>query len=90
MKKNAFTLIELIAVIVILSIVLTLSVPSLIGALKNNKEKSLEKIKLEDIKPSSRKYPYINFEIEKELENIFSSSFDQCNRMSQQKPPCTP
>ena len=44
MKKNAFTLIELIAVIVILSIVLTLSVPSLIGALKNNKEKSLEKI----------------------------------------------
>ena len=39
MKKNAFTLIELIAVIVILSIVLTLSVPSLIGALKNNKEK---------------------------------------------------
>ena len=44
MKRNAFTLIELIAVIVILSIVLTLSVPSLIGALKNNKEKSLEKI----------------------------------------------
>ena len=44
MKKNAFTLIELIAVIVILSIVLTLSVPSLIGALKNNKEKSLKKI----------------------------------------------
>ena len=38
MKKNAFTLIELIAVIVILSIVLTLSVPSLIGELKNNKE----------------------------------------------------
>ena len=44
MKKNAFTLIELIAVIVILSIVLTLSVPSLIGALKNNKEKSLKSI----------------------------------------------
>ncbi len=43
-KKNGFTLVELIAVIVILSIVLTLSVPSLIGALKNNKEQALEKI----------------------------------------------
>lgn len=32
-----------------------------------SRKKSLEKIKLEDIKPSSRKYPYINFEIEKEL-----------------------
>ena len=44
MKKNGFTLIELIAVIVILLIILTLSVPSLIGAIKSNKEKSLEKI----------------------------------------------
>ena len=32
-----------------------------------SRKRSLEKIKLEDIKPSSRKYPYINFEMEKEL-----------------------
>ena len=44
MKKDGFTLVELIAVIVILSLILTLSVPSLIGALKNNKEQALEKI----------------------------------------------
>ncbi len=32
-----------------------------------SRKKSLEKIKLEEIKPSSRKYPYINFEPEKYL-----------------------
>ena len=32
-----------------------------------SRKKSLEKIVLEEIKPSSRKYPYINFEIEKPL-----------------------
>ncbi|MBF0494056.1 MAG: ATP-binding cassette domain-containing protein [Candidatus Omnitrophica bacterium] len=34
-----------------------------------SRKKSLEKLTLEDIKPSSRKYPYINFEIEKESGN---------------------
>ena len=32
-----------------------------------SRKKSLEKIVLDEIKPSSRKYPYINFEIEKSL-----------------------
>jgi ATPase subunit of ABC transporter with duplicated ATPase domains len=32
-----------------------------------SRKKSLEKIVLEDIKPSSRKYPYINFEFEKNV-----------------------
>lgn len=38
-----------------------------------SRKKSLEKIQLEEIKPSSRKYPYINFEPEKILgkEGIF-------------------
>ena len=31
-----------------------------------SRKKSLEKLQLEDIKPSSRKYPYINFEQERE------------------------
>ncbi|MBF0216736.1 MAG: ATP-binding cassette domain-containing protein [Candidatus Omnitrophica bacterium] len=34
-----------------------------------SRKKSLEKLVLEDIKPSSRKYPYINFEYEKETGN---------------------
>lgn len=32
-----------------------------------SRKRSLEKIELDEIKPSSRKYPYINFEIEKQL-----------------------
>ncbi len=32
-----------------------------------SRKKLLEKIELEDIKPSSRKYPYINFEIDRDL-----------------------
>ena len=32
-----------------------------------SRKKLLEKIKLEELKPSTRKYPYINFEIEKRL-----------------------
>ena len=32
-----------------------------------SRKKSLEKIVLDEIKPSSRKYPYINFEIDKKL-----------------------
>ncbi len=34
-----------------------------------SRKKALEKIKLDEIKPSSRKYPYINFDIERELGN---------------------
>ena len=34
-----------------------------------SRKKALEKIKLDEIKASSRKYPYINFDIEKELGN---------------------
>ena len=32
-----------------------------------SRKKSLEKIQLDEIRPSSRKYPYINFDIEKQL-----------------------
>ena len=47
-----------------------------------SRKKILEKIVLEDIKPSSRKYPYINFEVEREAGNSLlsidglSKSFD--------------
>ena len=34
-----------------------------------SRKKALEKIQLDEIKPSSRKYPYINFDMERELGN---------------------
>jgi ATPase subunit of ABC transporter with duplicated ATPase domains len=34
-----------------------------------SRKKQLEKITLDDIKPSSRKYPYINFQIDREIGN---------------------
>jgi len=34
-----------------------------------SRKKELEKLTIEDIKPSSRKYPYINFDIEREIGN---------------------
>lgn len=34
-----------------------------------SRKKELEKLTIEDIKPSSRKYPYINFDIERDLGN---------------------
>lgn len=34
-----------------------------------SRKKALEKIELDEIKPSSRKYPYINFDLERELGN---------------------
>ncbi|KIL45433.1 ABC-F family ATP-binding cassette domain-containing protein [Jeotgalibacillus soli] len=34
-----------------------------------SRKKSLEKISLDDIKPSSRKYPFVNFELEREIGN---------------------
>ncbi|MBU0571854.1 MAG: ATP-binding cassette domain-containing protein [Candidatus Omnitrophica bacterium] len=38
-----------------------------------SRKKSLEKLKLEDVKPSSRKYPYINFEQERDAGNSILS-----------------
>ena len=46
MKKNAFTLVELLAVIAILTIIMVISVPQLITSLKNKKTDALEKQKI--------------------------------------------
>jgi prepilin-type N-terminal cleavage/methylation domain-containing protein len=42
MKKNAFTLIELLAVIVVLTIILAIAVPSIIGVIKNSSKAAFQ------------------------------------------------
>jgi ATPase subunit of ABC transporter with duplicated ATPase domains len=45
-----------------------------------SRKKELEKLTIEDIRPSSRKYPYINFEIEREVGNeVLSVENLTCN-----------
>ncbi|MEW9501748.1 ABC-F family ATP-binding cassette domain-containing protein [Jeotgalibacillus marinus] len=43
-----------------------------------SRKKSLEKISLDDIKPSSRKYPFVNFESEREIGNDVLQVKDLC------------
>lgn len=45
MNKKAFTLIELLAVIVILGIIATITVPTIVGLINNAKEDTLEEQK---------------------------------------------
>ena len=45
------------------------SLPMLLNRSKQHLVKMLDKIELDDIKPSSRKYPFINFQIGREIGN---------------------
>ena len=55
MKKNAFTLTELLAVIVILSIVSLIAVPNLINSIKSNNKDNYESV-INDIILSAESY----------------------------------
>ena len=61
MKKNAFTLVELLAVIAILTIIMVISVPQLITSLKNKKTDALEKTK--DLLTSAARNYVIDYEL---------------------------
>ena len=61
MKKNAFTLVELLAVIAILTIIMVIFVPQLITSLKNKKTDALEKTK--DLLISAARNYVIDYEL---------------------------
>ena len=61
MKKNAFTLVELLAVIAILTIIMVISVPQLITSIKNTKTDALEKTK--DLLISAARNYVIDYEL---------------------------
>ena len=60
-NKNAFTLIELLAVIAILTIIMVISVPQLITSIKNKKTDALEKTK--DLLTSAARNYVIDYEL---------------------------
>lgn len=83
MKKNGFTLVELLAVIAILIVLVTLITPNLINLLKDKKEKLYEMIISEITRVSSE---YVTNEVELlekdnftiELETLCSKNYIDC------------
>jgi len=55
MKKNAFTLIELLAVLIILTLVITIAIPLVSRVMKESREKATETI-VKNIEASAKKY----------------------------------
>ena len=80
MKKNAFTLVELLAVIAILTIIMVISVPQLITSLKNKKTDALEKTK--DLLISAARNYVIDYKIKPpvsiEIETLCQKDYIEC------------
>src|SRR5574344_3068034 len=74
MKKNSFTLIELIGVIVILSLILLISLPSLTSTLKNSKEKRYNEF-LNDLYMAAENYVIVNKDSFPQLQNVNGGLF---------------
>ena len=98
MKKNGFTLVELLAVIVIMAILLTIAVPNVIGV-SNKIRKNMYCSKIDDIEAAAKLYgnDYID-EIEKSgnekiiyvytlvENNMFKKEKDNCVLKSNDNP----
>ena len=61
MKKNAFTLVELLAVIVILGLIAAIAVPSVIDTINDSKEKSYQTT-IESVKAATESYMNMSFD----------------------------
>lgn len=61
MKKNAFTLIELLAVIIILGVIIAIVVPAVINTIKDSKERAYQ-TNVEAIKSATESYMNMSFE----------------------------
>ena len=80
MKKNAFTLVELLAVIAILTIIMVISVPQLITSIKNKKTDALEKTK--DLLISAARNYVIDYELKAptsiSIETLCKNDYLEC------------
>lgn len=61
MKKNGFTLVELLAVIIILGLIMAIVVPSLLDTLKDSKEKAYQ-TNVEMVKTATESYINMSFD----------------------------
>lgn len=80
MKKNAFTLIELIAVVTILAIILLVSLPALTSTLKNMEEKSYNEY-LNDLYMAAENYVVVSPDLFPELSYVNGSVFIQTSTL---------
>ena len=84
-KKNAFTLVELLAVITILGLVLIIAIPKVMETVNNSKKRTLELTAKSIAKSAEEKYiENETFDIEEEItcesvSNISNKDYESCN-----------
>ena len=61
MKKNAFTLVELLSVIVILGLIMAIVVPAVVNTINDSKQKAYE-TNIESIKSATESYMNMSFD----------------------------
>ena len=74
MRKNAFTMVELIGVIVILAIMLLIAVPSVNNAIKTSEENKKQEA-LNNIYMATENYLMANYDEYSSLDNIGASEY---------------
>lgn len=72
MKRNGFTLVELLSVIIVLGLIMAVVVPSVIGTIKESKEKAYQ-TNVEMVKSAAESY--INMSFDSYKENFISPGY---------------